>query len=124
MSIRAGHWSLHGFGVFAVEKKSSGELIGWCGLRHPIDTPELELMHALARPHQRNGYATQAARAALAWGFETLRQPHVTLYIRPENAPSIRVAERLGACLEDNTEIHGSNVLVHRCHPVTLQPVN
>jgi RimJ/RimL family protein N-acetyltransferase len=59
------------------------------------------------------GFATEAARAALAHAFTAMGKTHVISLIRPENAASIRVAERLGERPEGRTELFGKEVLVY-----------
>jgi RimJ/RimL family protein N-acetyltransferase len=59
------------------------------------------------------GYATEGARRALGYAFDELKQPHIISLIRPGNAASIRVAERLGETLEGRTELFGHAVLIY-----------
>jgi RimJ/RimL family protein N-acetyltransferase len=62
------------------------------------------------------GYATEAARRALRYAFEELGREHVISLIRPDNHPSIRVAERLGERLEGETEFFGGRALIYGIH--------
>ncbi len=57
--------------------------------------------------------ATEAARAAVNYAFYELQQSHVISLIRPENAASRRVADKLGEKLEGMTEIFGSEVMIY-----------
>jgi RimJ/RimL family protein N-acetyltransferase len=61
----------HGFGLWAVELKESGEFIGDCGLTYQdvAGTPELEIGYHIVQSQRRNGYALEAARACLDFGF-------------------------------------------------------
>jgi RimJ/RimL family protein N-acetyltransferase len=68
----------------------------------------------LRRSFWGRGYATEGARTALGFAFTQLQQPHVISLIHPENAASIRVAQRLGERLLDTTEVMGKQVLVYR----------
>jgi RimJ/RimL family protein N-acetyltransferase len=90
-----------GYGLFGVVLKSSGELIGDCGLVwQEIDgVRELEVGYHFRRDHWRNGYATEAARACIEYAFANAGVDHVISLIRPENLPSRRVAERNGMTL-------------------------
>ena len=92
-----GHWTLKGHGFFAVEERRSGAFVGRVGFLHPATWPELELAWTIARPHWGKGYASEAAVAARDWGFATLGLKRVASFIHPENARSIRVAEKIGA---------------------------
>src|SRR5438046_2048074 len=60
-----GHWSLRGYGLWAVEERSSGVLVGRIGFWNPEGWPGFELGWMLRRSFWGRGYATEAARAAL-----------------------------------------------------------
>lgn len=91
-----GHWMLRGYGVWAVEERASGRLVGHAGLWRPDGWPGLEVGWLLGRPWQGRGYATEAGRAALAFAFSRLGADRVISVIEPGNESSARVAERLG----------------------------
>jgi RimJ/RimL family protein N-acetyltransferase len=108
-----GHWQLRGYGLWAVEERATGALVGRIGHINPEGWPGFELGWMLGKAYWGKGYATEGARRALAYAFDELRQPHVISLIRPENAPSIRVAERLGESLEGRLTLYGAEVLVY-----------
>jgi RimJ/RimL family protein N-acetyltransferase len=108
-----GHWQLRGYGLWAVEERMSGELIGRIGCYYPGGWPGFEVGWALRRTSWGQGYATEGARAAMRYAFEKSEQPHVISLIRPGNERSIRVAERLGETLEGRTEVNGQEALVY-----------
>lgn len=89
-----------GFGLWALEQRSSGELIGFAGLAvpsfHAPFTPAVEVGWRLARPAWGQGYATEAGRAALAFGFERLGLDQVVSFTSTGNLRSRAVMERLG----------------------------
>jgi RimJ/RimL family protein N-acetyltransferase len=91
-----GHWQLLGYGMFVVEERSTGAFLGRVGPLHPPWWPALEMAWSLAPAARGRGYATEAARAALGWAFETLAPERIVSIIDPRNAASRRVAERLG----------------------------
>lgn len=113
LAFLVGHWELLGFGHWAVEEKSTGELAGRIGFLNPADWPGFELGWTLARRCWSKGYATEGARRALHFAFNELDKDHVISLIDPENKPSIRVAERLGEKLEGTTDLMGRKVLVY-----------
>lgn len=113
MAMILGHWSLRGYGLWAVEEQATRTLVGRIGFFNPEGWPGFELGWMLGRPYWGLGYATEGARAALEYGFTTLNQPHVISLIRPQNAASIRVATRLGEQLEDQIELLGGPALVY-----------
>ena len=108
-------WLLHGHGLWSVERKGGGGLLGFVlvGLEWGDAEPELGWM--LAEHARGRGYATEAAAAALAHARTLL--PGVVSYVAPGNAPSARIAGRLGArrdpaaeaMLDDDVEVwrHG-----------------
>jgi RimJ/RimL family protein N-acetyltransferase len=96
MALHVGHWALRGYGSWAVERTADGVLLGRCGLWNPEGWPGLEVGWKLARHAWGNGYATEAAGAALEWAWTVLDAARLISVIHPENAASVRVAERLG----------------------------
>jgi RimJ/RimL family protein N-acetyltransferase len=113
MAMLLGHWTLRGYGMWAVEEKRTGELLGRIGFHNPDGWPGFELGWTLKRSAWGKGYATEGARLALNYAFTEMDRDHVISVIRPENLPSIRVAERLGEKLESQTELMGFPVLVY-----------
>jgi RimJ/RimL family protein N-acetyltransferase len=85
-----------GFGRWAVVKKETGALIGYCGLSLGNEEIGVELAYLLARSEWGKGLATEAARASLRYGFEHLKLDSIAALTRPENLRSRRVMERLG----------------------------
>jgi RimJ/RimL family protein N-acetyltransferase len=114
LAMMVGHWSLRGYGLWAAEERSSGALVGRIGFWNPEGWPGFELGWMLRRSFWARGYATEGARMALQFAFTQLRQPHVISLIHPDNAASIRVAQRLGERLLGPTEVMGKPALVYR----------
>jgi RimJ/RimL family protein N-acetyltransferase len=108
-----GHWQLLGYGMWAVERKSDGLLLGRAGFLNPPGWPGFEIGWTLAREHWGKGYASEAARTALAYAFGTLGRDRVVSLIRPGNERSIHVAEKLGERLSGEVELMGSKALVY-----------
>jgi RimJ/RimL family protein N-acetyltransferase len=108
-----GHWTLRGYGLWAVEERASGELVGRIGCWEPEGWPDFEVGWTLRRASWGRGYATEGARAALRYAFTELNRPHVVSLIRPGNAASVRVAERLGERLQGRVELLGGESLVY-----------
>jgi RimJ/RimL family protein N-acetyltransferase len=98
-----GHWALMGFGYWVVRERDTGRFVGEVGFadfRREMDptiegSPEVGWV--LARHAHGKGYATEAVRAALAWGAATFGpDQRMVCIIGPGNRPSIRVAEKVG----------------------------
>src|SRR5262245_6271405 len=114
LAMMVGHWSLRGYGLWAAEERASGVFVGRIGFWNPDGWPGFELGWTLRRSFWGRGYATEGARVALEYAFTRLQQAQVISLIRPENAPSIRVAQRLGERLVGPTELMGKTALVYR----------
>ena len=112
-----GHWKLLGYGMFAVERRDTGQLIGRAGFLDPPDWPGFELGWLLGREHWGRGFAVEAARRALDYAFADLGRDRVISLIRPGNHRSIRVAEALGEKLAGEIELLGSNALRYEIAP-------
>lgn len=91
-----GHWTLRGYGTWAVERISDGALIGRVGMVNPEGWPGLEIGWTLGRPYWGRGYATEAAAAAMGFAFLTQPVDRLISCIDPENVRSQAVALRLG----------------------------
>jgi len=96
LAYLAGHWSLRGCGQWALEERSTGELVGRAGLYHPEGWPGLEVGWTLGRRYWGRGLATEAGAASIAWAFSELGAAQVISLIAPANLRSRRVAERRG----------------------------
>ena len=96
MAMTLGHWVLRGYGMWAVERKSDGAFIGRIGMLNPEGWPGLEVGWTLGRPYWGQGYATEAARAAIRYAFLTQPVDRIISCIDPGNKPSQAVALRLG----------------------------
>lgn len=106
-AVMAGHWVLHGFGMFVVEEKSSGQFVGRVGPFFPPVWPGLEVGWGIAKEFRGKGYAVEAARAAIDWSFTTFDLERIVHCIDRENAASQSVARRLGASNEGETILLG-----------------
>ena len=111
LAMLAGHWTLKGFGHWAVEVKETGRFIGRVGLWFPEGWPEFEVGWVIDRRAWGHGYAAEAARVALQHAFGTMGLTHVISLIVPQNQRSIRVAEKLGGALEKRADFRGIDTL-------------
>jgi RimJ/RimL family protein N-acetyltransferase len=95
-------WPLTGVGMWAVERKADGQVIGHLGFfdfLRPMEPPmsgEPEMGWIFARDGQGKGYATEACRTALDWFESNFGKRRMHAIITPGNEPSMRLAERLG----------------------------
>ncbi|QIR35668.1 GNAT family N-acetyltransferase [Tolypothrix sp. PCC 7910] len=113
MAVIVGHWQLRGYGMWAVEERQSGILIGRIGFWNPEGWPGFEIGWTLKPSYWGHGYATEGAKAALNYGFSELDNDHVISLIHPENFRSMQVAQRLGEQLEGKTTVFGKEALIY-----------
>lgn len=91
-----GHWHLRGYGAWIVERKADHAVVGRVGMINPEGWPGLEVGWTLGRPYWGNGYASEAAEAALRFAFLTQPVERMISCIDPDNTPSQAVAKRVG----------------------------
>ena len=114
-----GHWDIHGFGMYAVTLKGSDAPLGIVGHWYPHGWPETEVGWVLFDPaSEGRGIACEAATACIDYAWRVLDWDTVVSYIAPDNAASVRLAERLGATLDPSAPIPNPDKpsLVYR-HP-------
>jgi [ribosomal protein S5]-alanine N-acetyltransferase len=96
------HWKNHGYGVWAIKEDSSLQMIGYCGLRYLGELNEVEVLYGLAKESWGKGIATQAAKAAVGYGFNQTKLRRLIALALPENRASQRVMEKVGFMYEKN----------------------
>jgi RimJ/RimL family protein N-acetyltransferase len=101
----AEHWRRHGFGPFTCVERSTGAVVGEAGLQHIEDGAGIELTYTFARAVWGRGYATEAARAVLDWGFGPLHLERIMAVARPENLASQHVLHKLGMRAEEDLRV-------------------
>ena len=106
-------WESEKIGFCAVVEKKSNKVIGWCGLWKLIETNEIEVGYAIAKEFWKKGFASEAAKAFLYYGFETLNLEKIAAVARPENTASRRVMEKLGMQFDYIGEFYESDLAHH-----------
>ena len=106
-AIMAGHWALHGVGMFVVEEKQTGRFAGRVGPWLPPGWPGFEIGWGIASAFRGKGYALEAARASIDWAFATFEIDQIIHCIDRENIASQSVARRLGAIIEREYDLFG-----------------
>ena len=114
MATFIGHWTLRGFGLWAVEERATGRFIGRIGCHEPEGFPAFEIAYTLARAAWGRGYAREGAATALRFARETLHRTDITSIIRPANRGSIGVAQSLGARAGETVEFYGAPSVLYR----------
>jgi len=103
-----------GWGLWAVEVRDDGGFAGFVGLAVPSFeahfTPAVEIGWRLAREHWNRGYATEAARAGLAFGFVELQLEEIVSFTTVANVRSRRVMEKLGMTCDSSDDFDHPSV--------------
>jgi RimJ/RimL family protein N-acetyltransferase len=107
-------WPLMGHGALMIDEKAGGRCIGQVGINAGPLFPERELGWLLYPGAEGRGYAFEATKALRHWGFDVLGMKTLVSYVHPDNRPSRRLAERLGATLDDDAARHDPRDLVYR----------
>jgi RimJ/RimL family protein N-acetyltransferase len=89
-------YALYDHGRWAVHTKWDMGFIGWCGLKARPERNEIDLGYRFFKANWGKGYATEAARAAIQYGFEKLHLRRIIGRAMPENKGSLRVLEKCG----------------------------
>ena len=111
------HWRRHGYGEWAVTDLESGAFLGQCGLNHIDDINETEVDYALAKHAWGRGLASEAASAAVQYGFETAGLTRLIGFVMPDHVASRRVLERLGFVYECDTHFWGVDLVRYGLTP-------
>ena len=111
MAFFSDHWLQRGYGVWAITDKINETFIGHCGLNYLADIDEVEVLYALRQSHWSRGFATEAARASVQFGFEQAQRMRLVGLAVPENITSRRVLEHLGFTFEKNAHHFGLDLV-------------
>lgn len=115
-----GMWAMRGYGYWAVEDSATGNWLGQIGFADfkRDMAPSIEGLPEMGwifdPPAQGRGYAGEAAAAALAWADAELRASEIVAIIDPDNARSIRVAEKAGFAEREEARYRGEAILLLR----------
>lgn len=116
------HQEKWGFTLWAAELKATGELIGFIGLNYtdwPAHfTPAVEVGWRLGSQYWGHGYATEGAKAALDFGFNTIGLEEIFSFTVPMNKRSIRVMEKIGLKRDENGDFRHPKLALD--HPLSL----
>ena len=114
ISHQLAYWEKYGYGHWAVMTLEEGQLAGWNGLEYLPDTDETEVGYLLGRAYRGKGYATEAAWAAVQFGFEAAGLESIIGLVHKDNLPSIRVLEKCGLHFVDDKVYFGMELRRYR----------
>jgi len=115
------HWHERGYGHWAVVIPGSDQVVGWNGLEFVPELGEVEVAYLLSQCARGRGFGTQAARAAIAFGFETCRLPALIGLVHPENTPSVRVLEKCGLVFSKPVMLWGMEMYCYRIARTSIE---
>lgn len=116
------HWQQREYGVWAIVENSSSQTVGYCGLRYLDELNEVEVLYGLAKAYWGRGIATQAAKAAVAYGFDVAHLDKLIALMLSENLASKRVMEKAGLQYEKPIHIFGLDALYYSVKPISGFP--
>lgn len=90
------NYAQHGFGLWLVALRDTGEAIGMCGLLRRADLPDIDIGFAFLPAHAGRGYALEATTATLGYGRRELGLGRVAAIVQPDNTASLRLLAKLG----------------------------
>jgi RimJ/RimL family protein N-acetyltransferase len=107
-------WDLMNHGALMIDELSTGKCLGQAGINHGPLFPEKEIGWFLYKEAEGNGYAYEASGALKKWVFDATDIETLVSYIDPENIPSIKLAQKLGAVLDEKAARPDATDLVFR----------
>ena len=100
-------WTCEQYRMWAMRLHGSDAFLGWAMLKPIKDTPHVEVGYRLPQSSWDKGYATEATRAVLAYGFDTVGLEEITAVTHPDNAASQRVLTKCGLKRDGTLNYHG-----------------
>ena len=102
LAVTQANYAKRGYGMFALEDRRTGSVLGFCGIVHPGGQPEPEVKYAFLRAYWGGGLATEALTALVAYGARAHALTQLTATAAPANAASHRVLLGIGAAFFEN----------------------
>ncbi len=115
-------YTKHGMGRWLVVRKLDAEPLGWCGLKRHASA-EVDVGYRFRKRHWSHGYATEACRASIAYGFDVLGLERIVAHAMLVNPASIRVMEKCGMrFLRNDTCASEPSAIYEVCRGEALHP--
>jgi ribosomal-protein-alanine N-acetyltransferase len=105
------HWDRRGYGVWVLGDLATEAFVGHCGLRYLDEIQDTEILYALTRSYWGRGLATEAAGAALRFGFDRAGLDRIIALAVPENTASLRVMDKVGMRYERDAFVFGMDLV-------------
>jgi ribosomal-protein-alanine N-acetyltransferase len=107
-------YQTNGYGRWAVIDKSSGEFLGWCGLKFTPAKNETDIGFRFFKKHWNKGYASESAKACLDYGFSKLQLQTIIARAMIENKASVKVLEKIGMSYEKPFDFDGYAGVIYK----------
>jgi ribosomal-protein-alanine N-acetyltransferase len=119
LATKMAHWERHGFGLWLLRDRASGEMVGRGGLQHTFvaGRHEIEVGWSIVPERWGQGLATELALASVTVGFDDLRLRSLIAFTMPHNMPSRRVMEKAGFAFERGVDYAGFAHVLYRRGP-------
>lgn len=108
------HYQKYGFGRWAVIQKSDSQFLGWCGLKFSAEIEEVDIGFRFHKRFWNEGFATEAAKASIEYGFLKFKFKSIVGRAMSENLSSIRVLEKLGLVFEKTFDFDAKKGLIFK----------
>ncbi len=110
LEAKLAHVREHGFGMMAVTDRETGEVLGYAGLQHLENGPDVEVGYYLGRGAWGRGLGSEIARRLVEVGFRELGLSRIVAVVRPDNAASKRVLAKAGLRKAGEGHHYGADV--------------
>ena len=111
-----------GYGRWGCILKSEQRVIGFCGLKYLDDLDAVDIGYRFLPEYWGQGFATEACKASLDFGFEVLKLDRIIGLVLPDNPASIRVLEKIGMQFEREFDYDGFRVLLYaKCQRIAAE---
>ncbi len=117
------HYQKYTFGRWAVIRKSDSEFLGWCGLKFSPELDEVDIGFRFHKRFWNQGYATEAARECIDYGFRKFNIKLIVGRAMKENLSSIRVLEKSGLTFEKYFNFDGNEGVVYKILNSNIQNI-
>ena len=110
LELRVTRWQASGYGIWTADRTSDGATLGYCGLKLLPDESDVEVLYGFDKRYWGQGYATEAARGALQYGFDVAGLERICAIAIPQNRGSTRVMEKCGMAYHGQRQYYGFEV--------------
>jgi ribosomal-protein-alanine N-acetyltransferase len=119
------HEKTYGYSLWALFSRTDNQFIGHCGLIHPGDSSDVELVCALGKTFQKQGIGPESAIAALRYGFETANLDRIIGLAYPDNVGSRKGMEKIGMKYVGMTDrYYSTSLTLYEMHRTGWQPAS